>query len=156
VIFDLCIGRRGGVMSLVNSLRELMGWPTAGRKEPSRRSGPRSRGLALESLESRCLLSYSVTNLGTLPGGVISVATAINNAGDITGYSNSMGSTTHSAFLYRDGHMSSLGELPGYPGGTGLGLNDADQVVGDGYTLDPIKHHAFLYSDGEMTDLGTL
>jgi uncharacterized membrane protein len=41
----------------------------------------------LEQLEERCLLSYSITDLGTLPGNVASGALGINNAGQVVGES---------------------------------------------------------------------
>jgi probable HAF family extracellular repeat protein len=49
---------------------------------------------------------YSVTDLGTLGGG-ISGAFGINNAGQVTGYADTADGTTH-AFLYRLGTVRQL------------------------------------------------
>jgi probable HAF family extracellular repeat protein len=63
-----------------------------------------------------------LTDLGVLPGDDISLATGINTAGIITGYSSLGGNNTH-FFLY-DGSMHDLG-----PGGA-TGINDLGQVIG--------------------------
>src|SRR5262249_28902691 len=54
---------------------------------------------AWEALEGRCLLSYSITDLGTF-GGRGSVAYGINGSGQVVGYANLPGDTVRHAFLY--------------------------------------------------------
>src|SRR5262245_7745481 len=118
-----------------------------GRRQPSRRT--RCRPLALERLEARCLLSYSITDLGTLPGDNFSAADGINNLGQVVGESGDH------AFLYDKGTLIDLGALPGSPRSGATAINDFSQVVGWSGELYTAAH-AFLYESGLMTDLGTL
>ncbi|MBD2168189.1 hypothetical protein H6G04_27785 [Calothrix membranacea FACHB-236] len=91
--------------------------------------------------------SYSITDLGNLPGDNYSYAYGINDSGQVVGFS----SNNH-AFLYSDGKMTDLGSLPrsGYDSSAAYGINNSGQIVGDS------KGRAFLYSDAKMTDLGIL
>src|SRR5262245_27387845 len=119
------------------------GW----RRGPGR--GPRRQPLAVETLESRCMLSYTVTDLGTLPGDRSSAAYGINNLGQVVGNSDDH------AFLYDGGKMIDLGALPGSVRSSATAINDAGQVVGRSGSLGG-RVHAFLYEGGKMNDLGTL
>jgi probable HAF family extracellular repeat protein len=148
--------------------------------------------LNLERLEGRCLLSYTVTelgpatehidayginnagqvvgqwgnhgflwdhgavtDLGTLPGGMYSLAYAINNLGQVAGYADSPVSYAR-AFVWDQGVMTDLGTLGGLRS-FAWGINDAGQVVGDSDPTDQYgPTHAFLWENGNMTDLGTL
>ena len=86
---------------------------------------------------SAATTTYTITDLGSLGGGV-TVATAINTSGQVTGYSylpKKQGATVYHAFLWTNGKMTDLGELggAGSPGGglsEGHAINDAGQVVG--------------------------
>lgn len=98
-------------------------------------------------------VAYTVTDLGTLPGGNLSYASAINNAGQVVGNSYK-GHGTSQAFLYSNGQMQGLGTLPGNTDSFATGINSAGQVVGKGVITGGA--HAFLYSNGKMQDLGTL
>ena len=96
--------------------------------------------------------TYTVVDLGTL-GGTFSVGQAINNSGQVAGYS-SLGDGSEHAFLYGGGSMTDLGTL----GGTyslSNGINNNGQVTGYAATGDAAEH-AFLYNGGSMIDLGTL
>jgi probable HAF family extracellular repeat protein len=126
--------------------------------------------MRLEPLEDRsCPSSYTVTDLGFLPGPQppypASYARGINSFGQVAG-SSSTGSTSH-AFLWTpttpngtSGGMTDLGTL----GGTtsyAYGVNDFGQVVGVSATAEGIGH-AFVWTPttahgttGAMTDLGT-
>ncbi len=102
-----------------------------------------------------------VSNLGALPGHNISVATDINNSGQVVGASASSSLLdSQRAFLYAGG-MTDLGVLPPtdnlYVSSAAVGLNNSGQVVGSSYShrFGGITH-AFLYSSNGMTDLGTL
>lgn len=107
------------------------------------------------------LLSNGVlTDLGVLPGGDTSRATAINVHGAIVGNSNTGGQVTH-AFLYSNGVMQDLGTLPRGATSYATDINDAGQITGWSDTLLPNStyprpDHAFLYSAGVMTDLGNI
>ena len=126
----------------------------------------------------------SMTDLGTLGGsGINSAATAINNAGQIAGYSQTSSGSPNFAFLYSGGSMTSIGSFGGYS--NAYGMNEAPQIVGhsggqafiySGGAMSPIPNavnafginesghatgytfggHAFVYSGGTTTELGTL
>ena len=124
--------------------------PQSGRQRP-----------ALEALEDRCLLSYSVTDLGTL-GGNESYAYGVNLSGQVAGTSQLTSSAyPNHAFLTSPNSpinpaTDSLGALDGGSWSDAYAVNDSGEVVG--YSdLGPMGgYHAFLYSGGTMTDLGSL
>src|SRR5207249_10877493 len=99
-------------------------------------------------------------DLGTLPGYNLSQAQAINDAGQVVGFSGdpSMGGLGH-AFLWDNGTMRDLGTLPGYDYSIALGINNDGRVVGYSFTAPtqsmPITSRAFLWDNGTMSDLGT-
>jgi probable HAF family extracellular repeat protein len=96
--------------------------------------------------------SGMMLDLGTLPGGTSSFATAVNDNGQAAGYAYPKGGGTH-AFLYTGGVMTDLGVLQGHLFSLGFGMNASGDVVGycnGGGTV------AFLYSAGTMTDLNSL
>jgi probable HAF family extracellular repeat protein len=104
--------------------------------------------LRIEPLESRCLLSYTITDLGTL-GGSESLGFALNNSGQAAGISRIAGDEFLHAFLYSGGSMIDLGTLGNYPNSASYAVNDAGHVVGT-------SRDAFLYDGSSLTDLGTL
>jgi probable HAF family extracellular repeat protein len=70
-----------------------------------------------------------IIDLGTLPGGLHSVATGINDRGEVVGRSGTADGTEH-AFVWRRGSMIDLGALPGEDFSSAEGINDRGQVVG--------------------------
>ena len=97
------------------------------------------------------VVQYTMTDLGMLSDSTYSVATGINDKGQVVGCSYFAAGSQ--AFLYSDGGpMQNLGMLPGGGANTGaFGINKNGQIVGVSGS------HAFLYSDGgPMQDLGTL
>jgi len=92
--------------------------------------------------------SLRVTDLGTL-GGTFSDAAAINDRGDVVGYSETARGTIE-AFLWRDGRMRGLGDLQLSD------INNHGWAVGSVPTEGGTAYHAVLWRDGVTQDLGTL
>ena len=131
--------------------------------------------------DGSCVNNELIIGLGTLEAfDMVSTATAINNHGQVVGWSYS-DTAGYQAFLINptvdvdgnpvawftddgDGNnalMTPLGTLPG-TGGESFGtnswardINDAGLIVGEADTGDYVTH-AFLYANGAMLDLGTL
>ena len=99
-------------------------------------------------------LNAQIIDLGTLGGET--VAAAINDSGQVTGYSY-VGNIPH-AFIWEDGVIQDLGILNNFPndGGGGGGesfataLSNSGQIVGTFWTDDS---YAFLWKDGVTTQL---
>lgn len=98
--------------------------------------------------------SYTVTDLGSLPGGN-AVPTKINLAGQAIGQSGKMyGVRTH-AFVLTAGKLADIGTLPGGEYSSASDVNTRGAVVGEANTDTNI--HAFLWdSSNGMQDLGAL
>jgi probable HAF family extracellular repeat protein len=92
-------------------------------------------------------------DLGTLPGGGSSAGYAINQDGQVTGYSTGPDGNAH-AILYSHGVMHDLGTLPGRTESFGDDINRFGQIVG--FSRAGFDSHAFLYSHGAMQDLNDL
>jgi uncharacterized membrane protein len=101
--------------------------------------------LTLAAPEARAVPLYTIQDLGTLPGKANSIATSINNQGQVVGISyndadgqvydngtryryNQTGTGTQS-FLYDDGKTTRIDPV----GGPALAINDHGQVVGGPY-----------------------
>src|SRR5262245_21186142 len=93
----------------------------------------------------------SSTDLGTLPGGDISVAFAINDRGQVVGYGNMGSDPRYHWFFWHDGTMIDLAPL-GSDYEYGIHINARGQVAATSGSTS----RAFLWHDGVMTDLGTL
>lgn len=92
--------------------------------------------------------SYAITDLGILSGGSSSRATALNNLGQVVGYSSVGGFDR--AFVYSGGSLADLGTLGG-ASSRAYGINDAGQIVGQ--SDDGSYARAFLYQSGSMSAL---
>ncbi len=98
---------------------------------------------------------FGSTDLGTL-GGDFSQATALNDAGQVTGLAYTSANQSQHAFLFSNGTTTDLGTFGGtnsYPTG---GINSSGQVAGDAYTTFDNSRRAFLFSNGTLINLGTL
>ena len=82
-------------------------------------------------------------------------ALAINNKGQIVGYSQDKNGKSH-AVLWQDKKMINLGTLGG-DAGSANAINDANQIVGESYYAKGIyKKHASIYQKGKIFDLNNL
>src|SRR5882724_11467827 len=103
--------------------------------------------------------TYSITDLGTLPGSSYSTGFGINASGQVSGVAAAAGNSVQHAFLYNSGTIQDLGTLPANNFSQAWAINDIGQVVGQSTDFDTFEGadtHAFLYSNGMMQDLGTL
>lgn len=99
-------------------------------------------------------IRYSLTDLGTL-GGSLTNVTAINDRGQIVGWSDTATVVSH-AFLFSGTAMSDLGTLGG-------GISQSNAINGSGVVVGAAAippgnatEHAFAWADGSLSDLGTL
>lgn len=98
--------------------------------------------------------TYSLTDLGVLPGKKenVSTAAAINDSGQVAGTSGG------SAFRYTKESKTPMEDVGKNPDGIsrGFGLNSSGQVVGDSTFGKDETSRAAIFSDGSATELGTL
>ena len=103
-----------------------------------------------------------MVDLGTLPGGSYSEAFAINDVGQVVGFSYNDQSTCTAfdgcwhAFLWQDGTMTDLGGLDPRFQSYAYSINNRGQIAGGSATADyPFGFfHAVVWEDGTQTDLG--
>ena len=95
-------------------------------------------------------------DLGTLPGDILSVASGVNDAGQVVGYSAIDDMLDGHAFLSdpNGGTLHDLGTLGGAKS-FASGINNAGQVVGGSETAQ-FTDDAFLFTGGQMYDLNSL
>ena len=122
------------------------------RVRRGKRRSRTSTRLAIESLESRQLLStYTIEDLGTL-GGNSSLANAINAEGQVVGSAQLANGTSH-AVVWNPGQPGKdLGTLGGTTS-TALGINILGDVVGNADTTTDRAQPFEVPSGGSMTDL---
>jgi probable HAF family extracellular repeat protein len=94
-----------------------------------------------------------MTDIGTL-GGTFGVGNAVNNGGQVVGFSDVAGDLTNHAFSWDRGVLTDIGTLGG-DNSSANWINDAGQVVGTADLPDG-THHAFVWRKGTLTDLGTV
>ncbi len=78
----------------------------------------------------------SMHDLGKLPGGRVSYASGINDAGQVVGYSETADSGTDHAIVYSNGVMEDLNSVLSPTSGwvltDAVAINDNGQIIGDG------------------------
>jgi len=84
--------------------------------------------------------SYTIVDLGTLPGATYCGANGLNDRGDVVGActTNSTGSTPV-GFIWRNGTMTSTGLLPNGSYSSATAINLSGVVVGDGNSGSPYQ-----------------
>ena len=123
---------------------------------------PGAYGIVLDAVavtaEPFQFVTYTLKDLGTLPGGSRSAGTAVNDSGQVTGVSDTASGESH-AFLSGPGGgpLQDLGTLPGGTDSRGFGVNDSGEVTGVADTANG-EVHAFLSGPdgGPLQDLGPL
>lgn len=100
--------------------------------------------------------TYSLSDLGVLPGKVTSVPAALNNQAQVTG--TSAAGAFQSVFCY-DNNKKIMEDVSVIPGSMsrGFGINGFGQMVGDStFGKGRTIFHAALFTKGSILDLGTL
>jgi len=99
--------------------------------------------------------TYVVTDLGTfVPGGQV-MASALNNAGQVTGYITNVGyPPALQVFLYSNNQLQDLGTGDG-SSGYALGINAHGSIVG-GYSYPDGTSAAALWNGTSVTTLSSL
>ena len=95
------------------------------------------------------------TYIGPLPGYLYSTANAINDSGQVVGYSSNSSGYNHAFLWTSSGGMADLGTLGGNYSSANA-INNLGQVVGFSSNSAGHNHAFFWTSSGGMTDLGTL
>lgn len=120
--------------SALNRMGEAAGWVLVqGYKAPPAASGS---GLPASGMRACLWAGGRALDLGLLPGGHISSAKAINNAGMIAGDADDAQGRTHAVIWQRQGSagrwaIQDLGFLAGSQSCKAFDVNDQGQVLGD-------------------------
>jgi probable HAF family extracellular repeat protein len=97
-------------------------------------------------------------DLGTF-GGDNSQAYAVNDSGQLTGYSDTPGgqSAKAHAFIYANGKMTDIGKtVTGLPNSFGYAINGLGHIAGTAYDADYAAPHGFFYDGSKGVDIGAL
>ena len=97
---------------------------------------------------------FRVTDLGTL-GGDTSDALAVNDSGQVVGWSRLAGTDTFHAFRYAGGNLLDLGTLAAGGNSRATGINNSGVICGTSNVATD-NQRAFRYLNQQMQDLGTL
>jgi probable HAF family extracellular repeat protein len=98
---------------------------------------------------------YTVQSLGTLPGDTTSLATGLNDRGDVVGWSSGPGG--YRGFVYTaTGGMQPLAGLPDRPRAFPRDINEQGDIVGAADAGGVDLGHAVRWRGGVAQDLGTL
>jgi probable HAF family extracellular repeat protein len=147
-----------------NKLKKLDNFTSNGKSFGTVARGINSSGQIAGVLMEGTLIYHAflysndnILDLGTL-GGETSVATAINDHGQVVGGAvATLGRFNNHAFLYSNGYMRDLGTLSKNMSddySIATGINNSGQIVGCSVVNG--HSHAFIYFNGLMRDLGTV
>ena len=103
--------------------------------------------ISVNVVPAKAVVQYTFTDLGTLPGGTSSAAYAINDNGQVVGYSDTASGYNH-AYIWSQGLMTDI--VPSGVSSAAEGINNNGQVVGR-YNDSYSQGHAFLYGNGVLT-----
>jgi len=95
-----------------------------------------------------------VTDLGTL-GGDAGQALAVNDSGQVVGWSRLPGTNTYHAFSYSGGHMTDLGTLAAGGSSQAADINNNGVICGTS-DVGGNDQRAFRYNNNQMEDIGTV
>jgi probable HAF family extracellular repeat protein len=148
------LGTLGGPDSgafLINESGQISGW--------SFTNSTINSATGLPTLDPFFWENGKMLDMGTL-GGLFGRAFALNNRGQVAGFSDLAGDQACHPFLWdKTGGMRDLGTLGG-DSGLAYFVNDAGEVVGSANVpgafgcYNGAQNHAFLWRNGVMTDLG--
>jgi len=151
------LGTLGGVNSAaenkgINNQGQVVGVAETATVDPTGTTG---------SLEFHAFLwrHGQMLDLGTLGNAPDSLASGINERGQVIGVSVSNGSAFNGdnghGFIWQDGNMSAIPTLGGRYN-VPIAVNNRGDVVGESSLPGNTTGHAFLWHNGRLTDLGTL
>jgi probable HAF family extracellular repeat protein len=123
----------------------MVGWGCAPESSVEPTTGP--------ALDLATAATYTIRDLGSLPGGSSAEAFAINNAGAVVGYSGVAGGRFH-AFVWKNGVMRDLGTLAGGESQANA-INDDGVIVGWSRVASGAMR-AVRWQNGVKRNLGTL
>jgi probable HAF family extracellular repeat protein len=114
-------------------------------------------GLVVGSVRHRRAVAYDGSTrvaLGTL-GGSANEAVAVNNRGQIVGWSNTRAGVRH-ATLWEEGRAVDIGVLAGYRRSSAVGVNADGQVIGASADPGTKRQQAFVWEDDTLVGLELL
>ncbi len=157
--------RYGSAPSSIND----QGWATG-----QSQTGVLDLALGFPQIHAALWKHRKALDLGTLPGGVVSIGITVNNAGEVVGFSDNgvpdpfaffpTGTETHT-FLWKGQDLMDIGTLGGPDAAPGPGCDNQRPgvIVGTSYTsYSPNSSSGiptqdpFLWDNGVMTNLGNL
>ena len=97
----------------------------------------------------------TLTDLGTLAGGISSDGIAVNSAGQVAGHYLLADGVTSRGFIYSRGASRDLGTLGGTMNNPAA-INENGQVTGSSTLAGDVFEHAYLFGKQGLVDLGTL